>query len=222
MTTIKVTNELYVTAKYLAKKRLLYEYPRKGYGKYQNNSHLENLTNGYLGELAFLEWISNNIEEEFRKEISELNNNYSEEIATNLFIKINNKKFSWNLVIGQPDEGYDFKIKDYLIDIKTYGTDYFLKSDDDYISQKTKKKLQDLNLLIDKRQGIKWKNNNKIVFIQCFIAKNEKNEINEVIIAGWHKGLPELNKNFPQPAYVCKVKELNDMTKFKTFLLKGE
>ena len=209
---VSIMPKMEQTASFLAEIRLLYEYPRKGYGKYQIESHLKNLENGYLAELAFLKLITDRIKGKYRQQIIELNQEYSEDKAKVLFDSINNEKFAYMLVIGQPDEGYDFKIKQFLIDIKTYGTDYIISKENRYFTQNKKNEILELNLLIDARQGKKWENNSEIIFIQSFIELDSQNKKKEnVIFAGYHKGLPKYNDKFPNPAYACKVRELNTM-----------
>jgi len=54
-------------AQYISEKRLIFEYPRSGYGEY-NASHIMNIKNGYLGEFAFLEFVISNFKDEFGKD----------------------------------------------------------------------------------------------------------------------------------------------------------
>jgi len=212
-------NEIIVTATFLAKQRLLYEFPRKGYGKYQNVSHIENLRNGYLGELAFLELMTDKIKQKYSEDLNILKNNFSNKEAKQLYDKIKNENFSWEAVIGRTDSGYDFRKDDYLIDIKTYGTDYIIKKDDNYVLfSNESKNIYDLNLLVDERQGKKWENNNNIIFVQTFIEKDNQNNIKNLIFAGYYHGLPKLNRKFPNPAYACQVKELKPMQKLFNLL----
>lgn len=209
---VPISPEMKQTASFLANERLLYEFPRKGYGQYQKSTHLENIKNGYLGELAFLKLITNKLRSKYSGQISELSRNYSPEAASNLFKSIKNEKFAYILTIGQPDEGYDFKKDNLLIDIKTYGTDYIVRKGNKYYAQKSNKEIVNLNLLIDKRQGQKWKGKSEIIFIQAFIeASSRDNSKRNVIFAGYHQGLPELNERFRNPAYACEVTKVEPM-----------
>jgi hypothetical protein len=209
---LPITEEMLITANFLANQRLIYEFPREGYGKYQNNSHLENIRNGYLGELGFLKLMTDKIREKNISDIEKLNKSYDKKLAKIIFKKIKNEQFAYEAVIGQTDRGYDFKKNNYLIDIKTYGTVYLKKEFDSYKTFNDKKRpINKLNLLIEKEQGQKWTNKNNIIFIQAFIEKNECGELKNIIFAGYHIGLPTLNTNFPRPAYACLVKDLAPM-----------
>ena len=204
---VPIDENMSVTATFLAEQRLTYEFPRVGYGQYQHNSHLENIRNGYLGELAFLKIITERIRNKYNQEIIKLNQNYNKDKAKKLYDKIKNEKFSWEAIIGQTDNGYDFKKDDYLIDVKTYGTDYLEKNNGTYKSIRTNKNINELNLYIDERQGKKWINNNNVIFVQAFIEKDLKN----VIFAGYYIGLPPLNEEVKNPAYACLVENLKPM-----------
>jgi len=61
---LEVSKEMQIAAEYFAKKRMLYEYPRVGYGEY-NETHLTNIVSGYIGEFCFLEYVHNYLEEKF-------------------------------------------------------------------------------------------------------------------------------------------------------------
>jgi hypothetical protein len=204
---IPITSEMIITANFLAQQRLLYEFPRTGYGQYQNNSHLENIRNGYLGELGFLKLMTDRIRIKYNNDIVKLNKNYDKYLSKKIFNNIKNEQFAYEAIIGQTDNGYDFKKNDYLIDIKTYGTRYLEKNNNTYNLIGSNKNINELNLYIDKRQGEKWKNNKKIIFIQAFIENNLKN----IIYSGFHIGLPNLDETAKNPAYACLVKYLKPM-----------
>jgi len=210
---VEIDDKILQTARFLAEQRLLYEYPRQGYGHYQHNKHLENLINGYLGELGFLKMMTQKIKEKYISKIQILQQSYNSTLAKEIYDNIKNEKFSYEAIIGQTDKGYDFKKDNILIDIKTYGTGYVRKNSDGkyyLLSGNRQKPIEKLNLLIDQRQGKKWIDNNDIIFVQAFIELQEHKCIN-IIYAGYHQGLPLLNTNFPQPAYACNIQNLKSM-----------
>jgi hypothetical protein len=92
---VPINENMSVTATFLAEQRLTYEFPRGGYGQYQHSSHLENIRNGYLGELAFLKIMTERIRNKYNQEIIKLNQNYNKDNAKKLYDKIKNEKFLW-------------------------------------------------------------------------------------------------------------------------------
>ena len=96
-------------ALYISKQRLVFEYPRDGYGVY-NEGHILNIKNGYLGEFAFLEFVISKFKSEFGND-------------KDFWDKVKKKyKFSYNPVVGNYDKGFEFLINEKSIDIKMYGT----------------------------------------------------------------------------------------------------
>ncbi len=71
---IPFSKERDISAKYFAEKRILFEYPRQGYGPY-DNSHIENIKNGILGELAFFEYVHNYLTKTYINETPQIISN---------------------------------------------------------------------------------------------------------------------------------------------------
>ncbi len=184
---VTINPGLLASAKFLARQRLVFEYPRSGYGQY-DEKHLLNLEYGYLGELAFLTYI-----------VKYLNAKYRNIPPIDKFKRLQNEQFSYHFVIGQTDKGFDFQIKDKEIDVKTYGT-ALLKSKNDIFKY---------NLLIDQRQA---QNHRADIYIQTFIIGHSGPEI--CVIAGFYEGLPPVNNHFPTPAHAIRVNELFTMEYF--------
>lgn len=192
---IKKTKEMDSTAEYLARKRILFEYPRKGYGEYGDN-HILNIKTGILGELGVLEFF-----------LEILNKNYSSVDPVDRW-EILHKKigFSYLILIGKFDGGYEFKMgskNPVSIDIKTYHTTTVTNSQIFNGLQDNKNNPHPLNLFIDKNQ-----NSKADIYIQTFI-----NTDGDIIIAGFNKGLPPLASWMPNPAYTKPVPELEPMYK---------
>ena len=181
-TEILIDDELADTALFLAKKRIVFEYPRKGYGQYDEKNHLMNLQYGYLGELAFLNLITRHFSDK-----------YASVSPPERFVKLQDENFKYNFVIGQTDGGFDFSIKGKEIDVKTYGTKLIKNIDE----------IKRYNLLIDMRQA---QNHQADIYIQAFILGNRRPE--KCIIAGYYEGLPPVNYNFPKPAHAVAIDKL--------------
>ncbi len=190
---IKKTDEMDVTSEYLAKKRILFEYPREGYGEY-DETHINKIKIGILGELAFLEYFLNFLKEKYGsiKPIKRWNILHS---------KVG---FSYLIMIGKFDGGHEFRIgkkNSIKIDIKTYEQNQVSINQIFYGLKEDIKKPQPLNLFIDKDQYTKAD-----IYIQTFIL-NDGN----IALAGYNVGLPPLATWMPKPAYTKTIPELENM-----------
>jgi len=182
---IKYDKNREITADYFARHRLIFEYPRGGYGKY-NEGHLVNIRNGLLGEFAFLEFICDIIKEKYKD--------------ANIKWKVVKEDlgFCYTVIIRMYDEGYEFKFKNVKVDVKTYGTK---QVSIEQIFFGLEKKGEPLNLFIDKEQYIKAE-----IYVQAFILGN-----NDIALAGYNIGLPPLANWMPKPAYCKPIPELLNM-----------
>lgn len=176
-----------MTAEYIANYRLLFEYPRSGYGAY-DETHVKNIKNGLLGELGFLEYICEIIKTAYP------------DPSTRWDIVKNELGFCYLPVIGLYDEGYEFKFKDIVIDVKTYGTRSVTV---DQIFNGIKLNGNPLNLFIDRTQKP-----GANIYVQAFILIN-----GDIALAGYHIGLPPLKTWMPNPAYCKPVDELVNMNR---------
>ncbi|MEO8065525.1 MAG: hypothetical protein ABI643_01555 [Candidatus Doudnabacteria bacterium] len=195
---IAITDEMNHVAEYVAEKRSLFEYPRRGYGSYEKISHINKIKTGILGELAFLEYI-----------FSYLNNNFGAiEPLDRWQILHKRVEFSYGIVIGKFDEGFEFKIKNKTIDIKTYENN---KVSLDQIFKGLKLNGMPLNLLIDQKQ-----NSKADFYVQAFLLDDDKS----VCLAGYSIGLPPLASWMPNPAYTKAVPDLEPMSEIlKEFII---
>jgi hypothetical protein len=197
---IKKTPEMDITADYLARKRLLFEFPRKGYGKY-DKSHVSKIKVGILGELGLLEYILDYLQREYSKipSIERWN------------ILHNKVGFSYLIIIGKFDGGHEFKIgkkANLLIDVKTYHdrkvgiSQIFNGLKDDALDPRP------LHLFIDEKQ-----NANADIYVQAFISQED-----DIILAGFNRGLPELATWMPNPAYTKAIPELESMNELLSLI----
>jgi len=181
---LPITDEMDKMAGYIAEKRKLFEYPREGYGDYDSRG-IERIKAGILGELGFLEFIFSNLEKKY--------NNFK---ADDRWEILNKKvKFSYNIVIGKFDEGFEFKIDDKTIDIKTYENNIVTV---EQIFAGLSNNGRPLNLLIDKTQNAKAD-----YYVQVFMLPDKK-----ICLAGYFEGLPPIATWMPNPAYTCPVPDL--------------
>lgn len=185
---IPITAEMEVFAEYTANKRQLYEYPRSGYGDY-NKRGTSKIKNGILGELAFLEYIHSYLSK----------NTASYEVKKRWKVLHEKARFSYHPVIGNFDGGFEFKMGDKTIDIKTYETNQVSVNQ---IFKGLKEQGRPLSLFIDKSQHA-----TADIYIQVFRMKD-----NTMCLAGYHIGLPKLATWMPKPAYTCPVPELKPIT----------
>ncbi len=176
-----------ITAQYLAKKRSLYEYPRKAYGNY-NTRGISKIKNGILGELAFLEYIHTFLE------------NKTKDIPQEKRWKLLHEKirFSYEPKLGVFDGGFEFKLGDLTVDIKTYESQRVNVSQ---IFNGLNNQGKPLNLFIDQSQHAQAD-----IYIQVFLMENLK-----ICLAGYYKGLPPKADWMPKPAYACPVTGLKPM-----------
>lgn len=179
-----ITEEMYQMADYISKKRKLFEYPREGYGDYDSRG-ISKIKAGLLGELSFFEFI-----------FSYLEKKYGDIKAKDRWEILHKKiKFTYNITIGDFDEGFEFKISDKTIDIKTYENNIVTV---DQIFNGIRNNGSPLNLFIDKSQNLK-----SDYYVQSFLMPE-----NKICLAGYSDGLPPLATWMPKPAYACPVPNL--------------
>jgi hypothetical protein len=191
---IPLTEEMQTLVSYWANKRLLYEYPRKGYGDYDTRG-TSAIETGVLGELGFLEFIQTYLQEK-TKGIS----------APKRWKKLQKVQFSYRPIIGSFDEGFEFIMAGKSIDIKTYENN---KVTVNQIFRGLKGNGRALNLMIDQTQS-----HSADIYVQSFLTKD-----NHICLAGFYKGLPkEIGTWMPQPAHYCPIPQLNPMKDLLTLL----
>lgn len=190
---LEVGREMQTAAEYFARKRMLYEYPRIGYGEY-NETHLMNIINGYIGEFCFLEYIHKHLEEKFGNlEPIERYNRIKDYLV-------------YKMIIGQVQPDWDFKIAGKLVEIKTYGTKILEEANQVF----------NYNLLIDVDQ-VKDRNIPDF-YVQCFLLENKEKLY--CVLAGYHEGLPrKICEKLPKPAYCAPVRELEPIKNLLSLII---
>lgn len=183
---ISITPEMEAVASYIAKKRQLFEYPRKGYGDYDSRG-ISKVKIGVLGEIAFLEFIHKFLSEKTK----------TQRAKDRWKVLQDKAQFSYHPVIGSFDSGFEFKIGNKTVDIKTYEN----QVTENQIFKGLKEQGRSLNLFIDKSQ-----NAHADIYVQVFYMKNKL-----ICLAGFYVGLPKLATWMPNPAYACAVPELKPM-----------
>ena len=190
---IPISSQMDSMASYVAEKRELFEFPRDGYGDYSKRG-IEKIRTGILGELALLEYIH-----------EYLDGKYGEIPTATRYGVLNNLKFAYKMIIGQSDGGFEFKLGEKLIDVKTYET---YKVSINQVFNGLRENGRPLNLLIDKTQ-----NSIADIYIQAFIT-----DTNSVCLSGFSIGLPPINYNFPKPAYACAIPDLLPIKEIISYL----
>lgn len=194
---IDISDEMKCTSQYLAKKRIFFEYPRDGYGPY-NESHVAKIEAGILGELAVFEHF-----------MTILNDNYKHLKPSERWTLLQDKiRFSFKEVIGKVDDGNDFLIRDHKIDVKTYENN---KVTIDQIFKGLRLQGKPLNLLIDCNQ-----NSKADIYVQCFILEDDR-----IAISGYIDSLPPIQTWMPNAAHALPVPHLKSIHQL-TELLIGE
>lgn len=189
---IDITNQMRIAAEYFANKRILFEYPRKGYGSY-NQRHINYIITSYLGEFALLEYLHSHLLKKYDKENPEQR------------WRILHKEigFSYMIVVGRFDVGFEFQLgknKQLTIDVKTYHR---------YKVTKDKIIRIPLNLFVDADQ-----HSHADIYVQAFLSEN-----NEVLLAGYNEGLPPYADWMPNPAHARPVPDLQPMVSLTRYML---
>jgi hypothetical protein len=186
---IEKTKEMDDVATYIANKRKLFEFPRAGYGDYDSRG-VNKIKVGILGELAFLEFILSHIKSKYGDLDAKNRNNTLHNVV----------KFSYEIVIGKYDGGFDFKLSGKSIDVKTYENNIVTS---EQIWNGLKLNGSPLSLFVDRNQYVQAD-----LYVQAFIMPDDK-----ICLAGYHEGLPPLATWMPNPAYTCSIRNLSNIKK---------
>lgn len=211
---IPVSKEHIITADKLATIRELYEFRRDGkdynydgteihkkienlYGV--NLSSKSNIFTGILFELCLFESISQLLVEKIKLENGCLQQQDEKSRDTYISNRLRQMRFSYELLIGRVDDGYDYMVETNrgtgYIDVKFYGTK--ILDNENYANN--------LNLYVDRGQYERESNTNS--YIQGFIIKNN-NEI-QIFVAGWeYKNRLKFEPDAKNPCYKKPVQEL--------------
>ena len=191
-----ITNEIDIISFWIAKRRILYEYPEHdpaAFGEY-DESHIPIIQKGIIGELITFDYLHSQLDEKFG---------------------MRPPTERWNIVkdrlclqnhIGCFDEGSDLTIKDKTVDVKTYHERHLRKE-----------QIIKYNLFVNVRE-VERRSKATDFYIQTFPTPN-----NTLILAGCHQGLPsQIRRDIPSPAYACPVPKLMPISILVDLLLGSE
>lgn len=180
-----LSKEIRTVANYIARARILYEYPGhnpEAYGSY-DDSHIKTIEKGLLAELALFEY--------FHCEMEKMCGRF---LPPTRYEEIRNK-FRYQITIGKPETEYEFLLRDKTLDVKSYGTKIV-----------ELERIEQLRLLVSKKQLGEKKPAD--IYVQAFFVDECT-----VVFAGYHKNLPEhIETNLQDPAYACYTSDLCPMT----------
>ena len=197
---LPITNEVTTISRWLAERRILYEYPEhdsEAFGEY-DESHIPVIQEGIIGELITFDYLHTKLDQQFGTL---------------------DPKQRWRAVegrlclqnqIGRFDTGYDLTINGKTIDVKTY-----------HERKLTKEKMVGYNLFVNVNE-VKGKTPADY-YIQAFFTPN-----NTIVLAGCHQGLPKdikrkgIDRNIRSDAYACPVRNLMPMTTLVDLLLETQ
>ncbi len=197
---IDITSDMNATADYFSSKRILFEYPRQGYGTY-NASHIEFIKTGIIGELGVLEYLYDYLKEKYK--------GMSPAERCNILHK--RVGFAYMIVLGAYDDGFEFKAgvsPKILIDVKTYNTNKVTVSQIFNGLKDDKSNPRPLNLFIDANQTTKAD-----IYIQTFISTR-----NKIILAGYNVGAPPVANWMPNRAHAKPVPDLEPIGNLPDYL----
>ncbi len=214
---IPITFEEVKSADYLATLRENYEYRRSGikynYDKkadsnlcIENHFDIElvsksNIFMGLLFELSLYDFITKKLKDAI---INKLPNISDKEFSE----KMINFKFSYNMNIGDFDNGYDYiwKVKEklYKIDCKVYANEVF--SDSTY---------EKYNILVDERQ---YNSSNTDIYIQGFLVSEKDNLVFRAFFE--KKENLRYSDKFPQAGYCKKIEKCKPIVDLINHIIK--
>ena len=192
---LPITDEINTISRWMAERRILYEYPHYGsktFGEY-DDTHIPNIQKGIIGELITFDYLHTKLDEEFGELPWE---NRWESVKDRLCLQNH---------VGCFDEGSDLTIGDEAVDVKTY-----------HEKNPTKAEMMRLNLFVNVKE-VRGKDPADF-YIQAFFTPD-----GTIVLAGCHRGLPEdIRRNIPEPAYACPVRDLEPIAILEALLLEAQ
>ena len=187
---IPVTDELVTIAQWFANRRILYEYPGHDPQVFGDygEGHVGTIVQGLIAELAVFDHLHTGLAETFGG------------MAPTQRNRIVTGRLSMDIIIGRYDPGHDLKIVNRTLDVKSYGT---RKVDIGEIDR--------FNLLVNANEVANRGASD--LYIQAFFTPHD-----QIILVGYHEGLPPLNTHFPSPAYACSVRDLKPMADLRRLI----
>ena len=189
---IPFTDEIIKISRWIAERRVLYEYPGHAPDSERDENHIINIQKGTIAELTTFDYFHKILEREFGA------------LDPEARWKVVQDKLCLQNQIGGFDKGSDLIINKKTVDIKIYNT------------RVTKQRMMGLNLFIAIRDMEVMPPAD--FYIQSFFTQTPNNV---VVLAGYHEGLPVPTKynNIPTPAHFCPVPDLKPISELVELLL---
>ena len=190
-----ITDEIATISRWLAERRILYEYPDHGgeaFGEY-DESHIPNIQKGIIGELITFDYLHTQLNEKFGM------------LDPSERWKVVKDRLCLQNHIGCFDEGSDLTIREKRIDVKTYNERYL-----------TKRQMMSYNLFVNEKE-VQGKDPADY-YIQTFFTPD-----NTIVLAGCHEGLPQdIRRDIPEDAHACPVRNLEPIRILEALLLETQ
>ena len=188
---IPFTDEIIRISRWIAERRVLYEFPGHAPDSEHDENHIINIQKGTIAELTTFDYFHRILEEKFGT------------LDSAARWKVVQDKLCLQNQIGGFDKGSDLIINKKTVDIKIYNT------------RVTKQRMMELNLFIAIRDMEVMPPAD--FYIQAFFTKTPNNI---VVLAGYHEGLPEpIKYGIPTPAHFCPVPDLKPISDLVKLLL---
>ena len=184
---IPVTPEMVRIARWFAERRILYEYPGHDPRVFGDygEGQIGTITQGIIAELAVFDYLHGGLVAAF---------GHLDPMERNKAVE---GRLSTDIVVGRYDRGHDIQVVGRSLDVKAYGTE-----------RVTHERIGQLNLLVNANEIATREASD--YYVQAFFTTD-----NEIVLAGFHEGLPPYNERFPSPAYACRVPDLRPMAELR-------
>ena len=178
-----VTEEMVTIARWFAQRRILYEYPEHDQRVFGDygEGQVGTIAQGLIAELAVFDYLHDGLVEAF----GDLDPVQRNQVVAG--------RLSTNIIVGRYDPGHDVQVVNRSLDVKSYGTE-----------RVSLERIGQLNLLINANQAAGREVSD--YYVQAFFTLDD-----QIVLAGYHEGLPPYNPRFPSPAYACRVADLRPM-----------
>lgn len=188
---IGLTDALEITARWFAERRILYEFPGHDRRVFgeYGDDHVDTIQRGIIGELAVFSYLHEALNERYGEQDPRVRHNNVRE------------RLSLDITVGRFDPGYDLTLMGRTLDVKSYAT---ADVEPGIIPRR--------NLLVNEREVANRPAAD--LYVQVFFTTDHR-----IVLAGYHEGLPPLNRNFPSPAYACPVPNLLPMVNLRQMVV---
>ena len=182
-----VSDEMATIARWFAQRRILYEYPEHDQRVFGDygEGQVGVIAQGLIAELAVFDYLHDGLVDVF---------GHLGPRPRNRAVR---GRLYTNIIVGRYDPGHDVRVVNRSLDVKSYGTE-----------RVSLERIGQLNLLINAAQMEGREASD--YYVQAFFTLD-----NQIVLAGYHEGLPPYNPDFRSPAYACRVPNLRPMAELR-------